>query len=324
MRTPKPRDPRACGARTLCILIAAPWALACSSTPVAGAGGQDGSVTDASLHDGGSTVIPLDALSPDADVIPEAGSFCALPGSLVATSQGIVIMPEANGSAPDASTPDLSWLTVPVGFCAHYFGNAPHNRGLRFAPDGDLFAASPSASTAGVSISVPTNGGILVMPDDNHDGVADSAKMFIPVAAVQGMVFWGGNFYFQNNTNIDVIPFTPGERTLPSSLADASDYPLFFPLGAAQVQQDPAGTNGGHWPKNIDVAQDGTFYVTNASYQSQLCESTNPVFGSIWKANSLAEGAPATEVAKGFRNPIALRCESNHDVCLAVELSLDR
>jgi glucose/arabinose dehydrogenase len=28
-------------------------------------------------------------------------------------------------------------------------------------------------------------------------------------------------------------------------------------------------------------------------------------------------------VAKGFRNPIALRCETNHDVCLAVELALD-
>jgi glucose/arabinose dehydrogenase len=210
-----------------------------------------------------------------------------------------------------------------VGFCAHYFANVPHNRQLRFAPDGDLFAASPSSNTPGGSASVPSTGGILVLPDDNHDGVADSTNMFIQVASVQGMAFASGNFYFQNNTNIEVIPFTPGERTLPPSLANASSFPLFFPLGATQVPQDPSGIDDGHWPKNLDVAQDGTFYVTNGSYQTQACVSSDPVFGSIWKASSLSAGATASEVAKGFRNPIALRCETNHDVCLAVELSLD-
>jgi|HubBroStandDraft_4_1064222.scaffolds.fasta_scaffold18632_2 hypothetical protein len=328
MRTQNSRAVRTPGATMTWILLAAPWALACSS-PASGSpgGGYDASVSDTSADmgdasDGGPTIIALDALAPDANVIPEAGDFCALPGSLIATAQGIVIMPAADGSVPDAGGPDLSWLSVPVGFCVHYFANVPHNRQLRFAPDGDLFAASPSTGTAGGSVDIPNNGGILVLPDDNHDGVADSTNMFLPVASVQGMVFANGNLYFQNDTNIEMIPFATGERTLPPSLAKGSDYPLFFPLGSAQVLQDPGGLQG-HWPKNIDVAQDGTFYVTNGSYQSQACESTNPVFGSIWKASSLSAGATASEVAKGFRNPIAMRCEPNHDVCLAVELSLD-
>jgi glucose/arabinose dehydrogenase len=310
-------------ARTSCLLLAllaAPLALGCSPVDVA-AGGADASLPDASVvslvHDGGPVIIPLDALAADADVIPEAGAFCALGGSIISTALGDYIMPDEDGSTPDASPmPDLTWLTVPVGFCVHYFGNIPHNRQLRFAPDGDLFGASPSTGTAGGSVDVPANGGILVLPDDNHDGLADSADMFIPVASVQGMTFANGNFYFQNGTNIETIPFAPGERTLPASLADASDFPVFFPLGPAQVLQD-----SGHWPKNIDIAQDGTFYVTNGSQQSQECLSTNPVWGSIWKASG-SDPTPS-EVAKGFRNPIAIRCEPNHDVCLAVELSLD-
>ena len=326
MRTPRSRDPRAIHAQTSCILLAllaVPSALGCSPVDAASvAAGPDASVFDASLpiYDaGGPPIITLDALAPDANVIPEAGAFCALGGSIISTALGDYIMPDEDGSVPDASTmPDLTWLTVPVGFCVHYFGNVPHNRQLRFAPDGDLFAASPSTGTAGGSIDVPANGGILVLPDDNHDGLADSADMFLPVASVQGMTFANGNLYFQNATDIDMIPFAAGERMLPASLADASGYPLFFPLGAAQVLQD-----SGHWPKNIDVAQDGTFYVTNGSQQSQECLSTNPVWGSIWKASSLSAGATASEVAKGFRNPIAIRCEPNHDVCLAVELSLD-
>jgi glucose/arabinose dehydrogenase len=69
----------------------------------------------------------------------------------------------------------------------------------------------------------------------------------------------------------------------------------------------------------MDVAQDGTIYVTNGGAQGDTCLSTNPTRGCILQ---MTPGAP-TVVAKGFRNPIALRCESNHNVCLAAELGLD-
>ena len=49
----------------------------------------------------------------------------------------------------DAATPSLSWLTLPVGFCAHYFAHVPTARQLRFAPDGHLFVASPTSPTTG-------------------------------------------------------------------------------------------------------------------------------------------------------------------------------
>ena len=143
MRTPNSRDTRHAPASTWSIavvpravgawlIMASPFAIGCSSTSASP--GLDASV---GASDSGLTVIPFDAFAPDSDIIPEPNDFCALPGSVISTPLGKVMIAGADGGAPDASTtPDLSWLTVPVGFCAHYFGNAPHNRQLRFAPGG--------------------------------------------------------------------------------------------------------------------------------------------------------------------------------------------
>jgi glucose/arabinose dehydrogenase len=61
-------------------------------------------------------------------------------------------------------------------------------------------------------------------------------------------------------------------------------------------------------------------YVTNGSTQYETCLSTRPAVGAIL---DVADGGAETVVAKGFRNPIAMRCEPDHDVCMAVELALD-
>ena len=69
----------------------------------------------------------------------------------------------------DAHLPDLSWLTVPAGFCVHHFANVAETRQLRVSPSGDVFAASPSQPTAGGE-SKHGRGAIVVLPDDDHDG----------------------------------------------------------------------------------------------------------------------------------------------------------
>jgi glucose/arabinose dehydrogenase len=240
------------------------------------------------------------SLPPDLDAKPPTGAFCALPGSVVFTAQGPQMVP---GS--DASTPSLAWLNLPVGFCAHYFAHVPTARQLRFAPDGHLFVASPTSPTTGGA----GNGvaGIVVVPDDDGDGVADENVTYMgQLPSTQGMMFHGGYFYFQDGVTIRRIPFKNGDLS-PSGSAEA--------VTTVTVQQAPE-----HWPKLFDIAQDGTMYVTNGSTQSEDCLSTRPVFGAIFK---VAPDGGETEVAKGFRNPIAMRCEPDHDVCLAVELALD-
>ncbi|MBV9945697.1 MAG: hypothetical protein JOZ69_02490, partial [Myxococcales bacterium] len=148
-----------------------------TSIPETGAG-ADGSAPDA---DSGLMVDP-DAAAP--------GTFCALSGSIVWTDHGPVQTPGA------ASAPDLAWLQLPSGFCAHSFATVKMARQIRFAPDGLVFAASPTATTTGGA----NNGvaGIVVLPDDDHDGVADSNLTFLSrLPAVQGLMFANGYFYYQ-------------------------------------------------------------------------------------------------------------------------------
>jgi glucose/arabinose dehydrogenase len=264
-------------------------------------------------------VLPIDDAS-----MPPRGTFCALPGSVLSTPQGLMVVPGGD----DASASNMTWLDVPPGFCAHFFAHVPHTRQLRFAQDGDLFVASPSTYTPGGSAEDGL-GAVLVLPDDDHDGVADPQITFLPNAAAgqpgisstQGLMFANGYFYYEDvdpahpdTFFIRRVPFQRGDRRPRSRVETVT---TMKPPAVPQMLE--------HWPKMLDIAQDGTIYVTNGSGQSQECLSPSsssyvPVFGAIFKINP---DGTITEVARGFRNPIALRCEPNHDVCLAVELALD-
>jgi glucose/arabinose dehydrogenase len=249
-------------------------------------------------------IVPPGPLPPvPAGEMPAAGSFCALPGSVVQTSVG----PALVGGADAGGVPDLGWLTLPKGFCAHVFANTGVARQLRFAPGGELFVASPQRGTTGAK---PGGGqsAILVLPDDDHDGMADSVGTFLGgLAAVQGLLFAGGQLYYQDAAVIRSLAYNTGDRQ---------------PSGAAEVATDMSSLpqDSTHWPKVFDRAMDGTIYISNGGGQLDVCLSTSPLRGAIMELN--ADGT-TTEVAKGFRNPIAIRCESNHDVCLAIELALD-
>ena len=286
-----------------CLLLF-PLAAGCTSSGNLGSpsdAGVDAPRVDGSSMDGSLTDHQvIEELPPDIDAIPPSGTFCSLPGSVVFTSQGPEVV---QGS--DASTPSLAWLHLPVGFCAHYFATVPMARQLRVAPDGHLFAASPSRGTTG-GANNGTNA-IVVLPDDNHDGVADTDVTYLAnLPATQGLLFTGGYLYFQDDSTIKRVSFKNGD------LSPSASVELVTTL---TVPQDSL-----HWTKVLDIAKDGTIYVTNGGSQSDTCVSTNPVRGAILE---LAPDGGTTVVAKGFRNPIALRCEANHDVCLAAELSLD-
>jgi glucose/arabinose dehydrogenase len=231
---------------------------------------------------------------------PPQGSFCNLPGSVIWTAQGYGIVPGG-----PANVPDITWLQAPPGFCVHYFTTVPEARQVRVAPGGDVFVASPSQGCPGNQGG--GLGAIVVLPDDNHDGFADSTLTFLgSLGEVQGLLFANSSFYFQNAQSFEKVPFADGDR-MPSAM----------PAPYTTVTLPPSSD---HWSKVIDVAQDGTIYVTNGSDQGEACLSTRPVIGAILRVE--ADGSE-TEMAKGFRNPIAMRCEKNHNVCLILELELD-
>jgi glucose/arabinose dehydrogenase len=257
--------------------------------------------------------------APDAGTVtpPPLADPCSLPGSLQFTATGTVLVP---GGSPTA--PSLDWLTLPPGFCAHYYGTVGDARQIRFAPGGELFVASPTALTTGGVASAGLNA-IVILPDDDHDGVADSTLTFLsftPVAegmgtTTQGMLFAPGYFYFQDGTPpgtaILRMPYATGDRKPSGPSQQVADITVY--------------TSPLHWPKALDMADDGTIYVGNGGDQAQACVTPHTFTGGILSIDA-APGGPnpnGVKVAMGLRNPINVRCYKGHGTCFAIELAKD-
>lgn len=282
----------------------------CSDTNHDTSPASDATVPDASEE------TAIEEIAPPAD--GSASDFCDLPGSLVFESNGSRRLVSGGRSAPS-----LSWLTLPEGFCAHYFANVTTARQIRFAPGGELFVASPSTATAG---GAPIGlGAIVVLADDNHDGYADgdslphsdgtaeNLSLFMSgVASTQGLLFASGAFYYQDSTSIMKLPYAVGDRTAkgtPEMIADITVFPT----------QD-------HWPKTLDMADDGTIYVGNGGDQDEVCDPTvfpRPFHGGIHTIGGADDPIGGTEISMGFRNPIAIRCQVGHNLCFSIELGKD-
>lgn len=77
-------------------------------------------LTAAAATPTGVMTTPTPPPAPTNTPTPTSGPFlrfCDLPGSLQYTEGGKVLVPGGPSEAPD-----LSWLELPVGFCAHYYG----------------------------------------------------------------------------------------------------------------------------------------------------------------------------------------------------------
>ncbi|HSP99150.1 MAG TPA: hypothetical protein VL049_18160 [Candidatus Dormibacteraeota bacterium] len=231
--------------------------------------------------------------------------FCDLPGSLRFTETGTELVPGGPANAPD-----LSFLHLPVGFCVHYYAQVGNVRQLRVAPGGELFAASPSALTTGGRGDQGLEA-IIVLPDDDLDGTADTTITFLDdLLSTQGMMFANGHFYYQDGTRIMRLPYAAGDRE---------------PAGESEEVVDISQRTGRfedrlHWPKMLDIADDGTIYVTNGGSQTETCDPTHPFRGGIFAIDGTPGGRP---IAKGFRNPIAVRCARGFNRCFAIELARD-
>jgi glucose/arabinose dehydrogenase len=281
------------------------------------ANGMDGgspmdATTDGAVKD--STVPRDTAPPPDGSTAP---TYCELPGSIVYANgigtivPGTEVLPN-DGGAP----PDLTWVHVPDGYCVHYYATVPETRNLRFAPNGDLFAASPSQGCAGGA-----NGGIgavAVVPDDNHDGVGDAVLSYLPnIPQVQGLLFHSnGYFYYQNATTIQRVPYHFGDRVASGASEQVADIQVYV--------------SGDHWPHVLDEDDLGNIYVTNGGDQGTFCDPTKselqqPFQGGILRIDDAPDGGNPNgqQIAKGLRNPIALRCAKGTGTCFGLELAKD-
>ena len=83
--------------------------------------------------------------------------------------------------------------------------------------------------------------------------------------------------------------------------------------------------SGIHWPKAIDADDNGNVFVTNGGDQGESCdtsiaESARPFHGGVLRIDGSKGGEL---IAKGLRNPIAIRCAKGTGTCFGLELARD-
>jgi glucose/arabinose dehydrogenase len=222
-------------------------------------------------------------------------------------------------------------IDVPDGFCAREF-YAPRlleARVIRFAPNGDIFIAAPSIGTPGGASAGP--GAIVVLPDDNHDGVADSELVYAggsPATAacstlevdpnnlscVHGIAFSDGYLYLTRSDEVRRIRYSPGDR----KARGASEF--VANLGGSASPES-------RWTHTLDRGADGTMYVSRGRFESSgQCTGAQMTLGAVF---SLPVGGGAgvpvtpTRLADGFRNPMYIRYSTRTSELYAAELTGD-
>jgi glucose/arabinose dehydrogenase len=274
----------------------------------------DGTVMDGSvLPDASATDGPRGA---DAAMHPDA----ALDGSPGDAVPGVDA--DLDGGMPDALPPtdsgptfcelpgqDVPGMNLPSGFCSRVFATVPCPRVLRFAPNGDVFVASPATPTPGGA--APGMGAIVVLPDDNHDGVADGVTVFAsgaPFADVHGLHFRTDTLFYSTSTAVHSVPYARGDRHITTST----------PIQIADMS-DPGISD--RWTHTISEDIHGQLYVTRGQYDNNTCPSTNPRSGSVLAVGGAAS-AHGDVMITGMRNPMYLRCMP-WGTCYAAELTGD-
>jgi glucose/arabinose dehydrogenase len=233
----------------------------------------------------------------------------------------------------DLPLPAAPGLTVPDGYCIRAYTTpqqaVTEARVIRFAPNGDLFIAAPGTYTPGGA-----NGGIgaiVILPDDNHDGLADSQVIFAgggmnpggnncstheqdpaDLYCVHGLAFADGYLYYTRSDELRRFPYAAGDRTASQGAGE-----LVTTLGGV-------GLPDIRWTHTVDLDKNGYAYVSRGRQESSTCTDASMGEGAVLGVDvSGALPTTTTVLSDGFRNPMYLRCDPNHDHCYADELSGD-
>lgn len=207
------------------------------------------------------------------------------------------------GVAPDGSFCQLGntvpGVPAPAGFCVRRFAQLSEARTLLLAPNSDLFVGAPSMPAPGGAAGGP--GEIVVLADDDGDGVAEAHVFASGLPDVHGLALGDGYLYFTTRTTIWRTPYAVGQRQETGPREDMGMPPSF-------------GT-GGRWTHGLARSVGGQLYTSRGEYSS--C-GTSPG-GEI----SQVSMGSATTVATGFRNPMYIRCHPRDELCAATELGED-
>ncbi len=178
------------------------------------------------------------------------------------------LSPHPISAGPIPSIP----FQLPSGFTIHIFAQGLGNpRDLQFTPGGTLLVSNPTANQ------------VLVLPDTNHDGLADSQKVIIKGENhVHGLAFYHEKLYI---ADVDkVVRYAWDEKNLEAT----KDRVLFL-----------LPSNNDHNNRTLTFNDSGQLFISLGS-TCNVCREAPEQGGSVLISNS--EGVTPRIFATGLRN----------------------
>ncbi|ABA87883.2 glucose/sorbosone dehydrogenase-like protein [Syntrophotalea carbinolica DSM 2380] len=206
-------------------------------------------------------------------VVPRIGTLPAKTGNDGLVTVPLHIPPAWSGTIKPES-PILQ--TVPGFEISVFASGLTGPRMLAFSPAGDLY------------VSLPRAGRIMVLPDENHDGVADRHMTFADdLDLPHGLAFAGQDLIAAENGRLIRLP--DGNTDLRADRIEVLSNDL--PVG------------GGHWTRSVAIGPTGDYFVAAGS-SCNACMEKDPRRAAILRIP--AGGGQAKIHARGLRNSVGL------------------
>jgi glucose/arabinose dehydrogenase len=227
------------------------------------------------------------------------------------------VAPPANGTGAAWCSlgSDVPGLLAPAGFCIRRFATVGLPRVMALAPNGDVFVASPSATTAAGHTG--GRGEIVVLSDDNRDGTAEIHTFARGgLETVHGLEFSGGFLYFTTQEAVYRAPYARGQRAETPGSRQTVAGGAATPLGATFMR-------GGRWTHGLGASVNGRILATRGEYSACAVGPDGRPAPGIGEVYEVGMGA-LNRVASGFRNPMYARCHGCRDLCMVTEMGEDQ
>lgn len=168
-------------------------------------------------------------------------------------------------------------LKAQPGFEINLFAtNLGRPRFMAVGPEGHIY------------VSISREDRIMVLPDRDHDGVADEKIVFAEgLARPHGLVFRDGELIVAQTGSLIALKDTDGDLRADEKRTITTDIP----------------PGGGHWTRTLAVGPDGRYYVSVGS-TCNACEEEDYRRASVlwfWP-----DGGSANTFATGLRNSVGL------------------
>ncbi|MBL8684929.1 MAG: hypothetical protein JNK05_37480 [Myxococcales bacterium] len=204
----------------------------------------------------------------------------------------------------ESPAPTVQGAAVARGFFLRRYATVVSPRSMSLAPNGDVFVTSPARSTPGGEGG--GSGAVLVLSDDDRDGVAETHTFADGLADVHAVAVRNGYVYFTTENTLFRTPYAMGMRREATGMRE-------------RVFSYPDNVDA-RWTHGLDVRADGTVMTSRGVWGTSRECGPRPENGEIYRVG----GMGSSRIVQGLRNPLYIRCHRTDPLCIAAELGDDR